>query len=89
MLIEIFFFVSRIKSRMFSALNFVFIKNSQFNRETFAGDCKSLIDTGLNHLKVALAEALESFEGFLAVVGDGVVDALLDVGADVIRASLP
>lgn len=49
---------------------------------------RSLIDTGFNHLKIAFAEALESFKGFLAVVGDIVVDALLDVRADVIGASL-
>jgi hypothetical protein len=53
-----------------------------------------LVDTGillhrcLNHLQVVLAEALESLEGGLAVIGDGCVDALHDVRADIISAAL-
>lgn len=39
-------------------------------------------------MKIAFAKALESFEGFLAVVGDGVIDALFDVWPNVIGASL-
>lgn len=49
---------------------------------------ESLVNTGLNHLKVVFAEALEALEGFFAVVGDGAVDAFLNVWTDVIGASL-
>jgi hypothetical protein len=38
----------------------------------------------LDHFQVVFAEALESFESTLAVIGYGVVDAVLNVWADVI-----
>jgi hypothetical protein len=41
------------------------------------------MDTGLDHLKVVLLEAIESAESALAVVGDGVVNALGDISADI------
>lgn len=49
---------------------------------------ESLVDTRLNHLQVAFAEALESFVGLLAVVGDSLVIALQNVRADVVGAAL-
>lgn len=39
-------------------------------------------------MQVVLSEALEAAEGTLAVIGDGVVDALFNVWADVIGAAL-
>lgn len=42
-----------------------------------------LVDAGFDNLQVVFGEALESFERTLAVVSNAVVNALLNIGANV------
>jgi hypothetical protein len=46
------------------------------------------VNRGFDHLQVVLSEALETAEGTLAVIGNGVVNALFNVWADIIGTSL-